>query len=185
MKAQLAEVKRELEHAEARLERLAEGIPAERWSARSDPARWSPAECIAHLNLTSQAYIPLIQQAIGEGRRLPPMTRRRYRRDFVGWMFGTMTRPIPSIGKLRIGRVKTTTPFVPTGELPQNLLLAEFRRCQLELVRLLGEGDGLQLDRVKIVSPFAGRIRYNCYSAFRILPPHQERHLQQAELVWG
>ena len=36
---------------------------------------------------------------------------------------------------------------------------------------------------VKITSPFNPRLRYNLYACLTILPPHQERHIWQAEQV--
>jgi hypothetical protein len=45
------------------------------------------------------------------------------------------------------------------------------------------EAEGLPLHRVKIVSPFNARVRYNLFSALSILPRHQHRHLWQAELA--
>ena len=81
--------------------------------------------------------------------------------------------------------VKTTAAFVPTGAEPRETLLADFKRYQLDLLGMAQEGDGLPLGEVFITSPFGGRIRYNCYSTFVIVPRHQERHLDQAERVWG
>jgi hypothetical protein len=34
---------------------------------------------------------------------------------------------------------------------------------------------------MKIISPFDRRVRYNVFSAFRIVVAHQRRHLWQAE----
>lgn len=185
MGGELTEIVRELEHAEARLETLAENLPDELWGKRNDPTSWSAAECVAHLNLTSEAYLPLIRKAIEEARQLPRPRRGPYKRDFLGWMFATMTGPLPSMGRIRIGRVKTTAAFVPTGSQPKPQGLAQFKRDQNELIVLVREGDGLALDKVLIRSPFGGKIRYSCYSAFTILPRHQERHLDQAERVWS
>ena len=36
-------------------------------------------------------------------------------------------------------------------------------------------------DKVKLVSPFNARLKYNALAAFRILAAHQRRHLWQAE----
>src|SRR5687768_15269364 len=108
MQAQLAQIARELAHAEKRLERIAEIVPADRWNVRNDPDRWSVGECIAHLNLTSEAYLPRIWAAIAEARKLPPLGRRRYRRGAVGWLFSKVVGPLPKIAGRRIGRVKTT-----------------------------------------------------------------------------
>ena len=69
--------------------------------------------------------------------------------------------------------------------MPKNVILAEFKRLQMLLSGMVREGDELALDKVMITSPFGGKIRYNCYSAFVMIPRHQERHLEQAELVWA
>ena len=185
MRRELTDIVRGFEHAQARLEALANNLDDDRWAKRSDPARWSPAECVAHLNLTSEAYIPLFRKALEQARQLPHHRSGRYKRDPLGWLFATMVGPLPSIGGMRIGRVKTTADFVPTGNHPKQQILAQFKRLQDELIGIVREGDGLALDKVMIRSPFGGKIQYNCYSAFTILPPHQERHLDQAERVWG
>jgi hypothetical protein len=185
MHSQIVDVIDAFEHAQARLDKFTDAIPDDRWSARNDPARWSPGECVAHLNLTNSAYVPRIRKALEEARKLPRADGRKYRSDMLGRMFSMMVGPLPKIGKVRIGRVKTTAPFVPTGSAPKPDLVAEFRRIQLELIAMAKESDGMAIDKVKIASPFGEKIHYSVYSAFIILPRHEERHIQQAELVWG
>lgn len=184
MHQQLARIRRELESAEARLRRLAQHTPDERWAARRDPARWSVAECVAHLNLTGRAYVPLMRAALDEARTLGRPAPRRYRRDPVGWLLARMTGPLPGIGTLRVGRVRTVPAFVPTGDLARDTLVAEFARLQDEQSSLVAQGDGLPLQAVRIVSPFDARVRYNLYACMTMLAPHQQRHLMQAEGVW-
>jgi hypothetical protein len=184
MKRQLSQIVRQLEAAEERVGRLGEVIPDAVWTQRNDPKRWSVSECIAHLNLTTEAYLPRISQAIAEARQLPPATGA-YKRDTLGAMFSAMVGPLPRIGRFRIGRVKTTAKFVPTGDQPKNVSLAEFKRLQTGLSDLVRESDGFAIDKVRITSPFGEKIRYTCYSAFVILARHQMRHLDQADLVWG
>ena len=185
MHSQIVDVVRAFEHAQARLDKFTDAIPDDRWSARNDPSRWSPAECVAHLNLTNSAYLPRIRKALEEARKLPRADGRKYRTDMLGRMFSMMVGPLPQIGKMRIGRVKTTAPFVPAGSAPKLELIAEFKRIQLELIAMAKESDGMAIDKVKIASPFGEKIHYTVYSAFIILPRHEERHIQQAELVWG
>jgi len=177
---QLAEIIDELGHAQSRLELLADEVSDKRWLLRTDPDRWSAGECIAHLNLTSAAYIPLLHKAIAQARQLEPVSAARYRRDPAGWFLSVMIGPLPAVGKMKIGRVRTPAKFVPSGDLPKQLVIAEFKRFQDEIVGIVREGDGLALDKVRIKSPFGEKISYNCYSAFVILPRHQERHLNQA-----
>ena len=184
MKRQLSQIISQLDEAEARLGKLADIVPDELWVKRNEPERWSVAECVAHLNLTSEAYVPRLRVAITEAKALP-LAEGKYKRDLVGAMFSALVGPIPSIGRRRIGRVKTTAAFVPAGDQPKNVNLAEFKRLQMELSGLVQEGDGLALDKVLITSPFGEKVRYNCYSALVILARHELRHVQQAELVWG
>ena len=184
MKRQLSQIVRELEQAETRLEKLSEKIPDAVWTQRNDDSRWSVSECVAHLNLTSESYLPLIRKAIEEARQLPP-AKGEYRSDLVGSIFGALVGPMKRLGRFRIGRVKTTPDFVPQGQQPKNVSVAEFRRLQGILQDLVRESDGKAIDQVRITSPFGGKVRYNCYSAFVMIPRHQMRHLEQAEEVWG
>lgn len=185
MQKQLADIVAQFEHAQSRVDKLADEIAEERWSVRNDPARWSVGECVAHLTLTSAAYEPRIRKAIEEARQLPRVHGGSYRHDFIGWLFGTLTGPLPTVGRMRIGRVKTMPAFIPRGKFPKQETLAEFKRLQLELTRMAGECDGLAIDKVKITSPFGEKVHYNLFSTFRILPRHEERHIDQAFLVWG
>src|SRR5207249_11597756 len=95
MHQQLQLVADEYRSAQARLHDLVRVVPEERWGRRSDPGRWSVAECVAHLNLTSMAYLPLLQHAVSRARMLEPRPASRYRRDPIGWLWwATMAPPV-------------------------------------------------------------------------------------------
>jgi len=177
MNAQLQEIATELREATARLQRLRESVPAERWVVRTDPARWSVSECIEHLNLTSAAFVPLLAAGIEQARTEPPSSRK-YRRGFLGWALWKMTGPDAR------GRVQTTPPFVPATAPPADAVIADFTRWQDNLLTLLASAEGLPIDKVSMTSPFNARMTYNIYAGFSAVPRHQHRHLQQAERVW-
>ena len=59
MQKQLKAVTDSLRSAQSRLRRLDDKLSAEEWSKRPGKARWSAAECVEHLNLTSRAYLAL------------------------------------------------------------------------------------------------------------------------------
>ena len=184
MHIQLTSILDQFDAAQARLHRLADNLTETRWAERADPARWSVAECVAHLNLTGRAYLPLLREALEEAssREEPPPTR--YRRDPMGWMLSLMMGPVARIGRFRLGAVRTTPEFVPERGLPKAQLIAEFDRLQREQTGLVREADGRPINRVWVTSPFDQRLRYNLYSTFVILPKHQLRHVVQAERVW-
>jgi hypothetical protein len=180
MQQQLAAIVASLESAQTRLHRFADQLPDARWKSRPGPDRWSAAECIEHLNLTSRAYIPLLRHALEVGTR-PATPPTRYRKDFLGGLFSALVGPLPRIAKKRFGRVKTTGEFVPQPKATRVETVAEFDRLQADLIAITRQADGFPLSDMKIVSPFGGKISYNVYSALVILPRHQERHLAQAE----
>jgi hypothetical protein len=182
MQSQLADVARSLDSAQSRLRSLSDRISEDAWNRKPGPDQWSAANCVEHLNLTSAAYVPLLRDALTEARELGGGGQaRRYRRDALGWFMSMMIGPMRHIGKLRIGRVKTTSDFAPRGSQSRDSLLSDFVRLQAEVMTIVRIADGLPIDAVKVVSPFGGKMRYNAYSAMVIVARHQHRHLDHAE----
>ncbi len=184
MHVELKNVLDQFDAAQARIHLFADHLTEARWAERADPARWSVAECVAHLNLTSRAYLPLLREALEEASKRDEPPPARYRRDRLGWMLSLFMGPVPRLGRFRLGAVKTIPAFVPEGDLPQTQLLEEFDRLQQEQTDLVRAADGHPIHRVWVTSPFDQRLRYTLYSTFVILPRHQLRHVVQAERVW-
>jgi hypothetical protein len=177
MNPQLQAVIDEYGEAQDRLHRLTGELPDEFWGVRPAPERWSASECVAHLNLTSRAFLPLMRDGVERARALGEPAPARYRRDPLGWvLWRTMGPPV----RVRIG---TAAAFVPESAEAPERLRADFDELQLEQVELVRAGAGLPLQRVKTASPFDARASYNLYAAMTILPRHQHRHLWQAEQV--
>jgi hypothetical protein len=172
---QLEEIVREFNSASARIQNLHGSLAPGRWNRRPAPETWSPGECVAHLNLTAIAMIPLIQQGLDAARRSGRAAGDRYRRDLVGWL---LWKSISAPGRFKS---KTIPSFVPASDRSAEEVMAEFDRLQSEQIALTRASEGLPIDRVKMSSPFNASVRYNIFSALSILPRHQHRHLWQAE----
>ncbi len=185
MQKQLAAVIDSFENAQARLRRLSDKISEQAWNKHPGPGRWSAADCVEHLNIASRAYLPLFRDASVEARQLGGRPTTHYRKDALGWFMTMMIGPMRHIGKFRFMKVKTTRAFVPKGGQSRGKLLSEFVRLQADIITLTKVADGLPLDRVKILSPFGGRIKYNAYSGMLIVARHQHRHIDQAEEAAG
>lgn len=181
MHPQLEAIAREFDTGTARLHRLVQVVPTERWAERPNPDRWAVGECVAHLNLTTLAFRPLVEQALDEARRLPLAGRppRRYSRGLIG---GLLWRAIGRPGRFR---TKTAPAFVPGAIGAAETIVAEFDRLQDEQIGWVRAADGLALGEVRVVSPFDARVRYNLYACLSILARHQQRHLWQAEQAWN
>jgi DinB superfamily len=175
--AELGQVKQELLDARERARRLSEGLTETLWSISPGPGRWSIAECAIHLNITSERFIPIIDDAIREGREMGIRLTTPPRRDLIGWLLAKWLEPPYRL------RSKTTAPFVPARIEPMTDVLERFDYLQGELLVRIDRAQGLPLERLRVVSPFNGKVKYNLYSAFRLIPVHQRRHLWQAEQI--
>jgi hypothetical protein len=176
---QLNAVIEDLRSAEHRLRTLRSTLPSDAWSRRPGITRWSPAECVAHLNLTSESLLPLLRAGLeeaGDGRH---QAESRYRRDPVGWLIWKVTTPS---GRWR---TRTVPAFVPSVEIPPEALVADFERLQADVIACVRAAEGLPIDHIKLTSPFDARVKYNLFAAFTIIPRHQHRHLLQAERAAG
>jgi hypothetical protein len=174
---QLRTLETELAEAQSRAHQLVEGLPAEDWNRRPAPQRWSIGEQIIHLNLTTHAYLPPLEEALAKARESGLTGEGPFRRGFFGWLLERLTEP-----PVRL-RFKTSAPFIPSEVEPPAEALAEFDRLQGLLTATFRRSAGLALDRVNVVSPFDARVRYNVYFSFRILAAHQRRHLWLAERI--
>jgi hypothetical protein len=180
LQEQLGEIIDSLKSAQTRLRTLTDTLSDSEWSGKPAADRWSPAECVEHLNLTSRAYLPLLHDAVARARKMRGARKSKYHRDTLGWFMSKMMAPRHH-RKIPLPAVKTTNDFVPKGNRSRTAILSEFVQLQGALVTLIQSADGLPIDKVKIVSPFGGRMKYNAYSALVIIERHEHRHLQQAE----
>jgi DinB superfamily len=177
LQPELLRLKQELLESRERARGLTEGLLPSAWGTRPPSGGWSIAECLMHLNITSERQVPLLDEAIRALRARGLPAEGRLRRDPIGWLLSLMLEPPARV------RMSTSEPFRPTRIDPIGEVLERFDYLQGELIVRLERGAGLALDRQRVVSSFSPRVRYNLYSAFCILTAHQRRHLWQAERV--
>jgi len=168
----LDEVEKELHEATRRAWLLVQSTDGRMFTVRPTPLSWSAAECLAHLNISSQLFLPVLREALERARR--SRKRGTPRMDLFGRVLAWFLEP-----PIR-RKVRTSAPFVPKSTRAKADAFGEFAGLQEQLIDLLGEARDADL-RVKIVSPFDKRVRYNILSAFRIVAAHERRHLWQAE----
>ena len=172
----LEDVAKELNEATQRAWTLVQSTDGRLFTVRPNPASWSAAECLSHLSLSSEMFLPVLQTAVTDAKKramAPP--KHALKMDLIGRVLRWFLEP-----PIR-QRLKTSARFVPRSVRAKAEAFGEFAALQSKLAELLAAAAGIDLNRVKISSPFDKRIRLNLYSAFRILIAHQRRHLWQAE----
>jgi hypothetical protein len=174
---ELNEICAQLEAASDRARRIVAGMSRGHLDRRPDAGSWLVAECLRHLTLTTDAFLPPIRAALEEGlRKKLAHSGGRFRMGATARMLAWWLEPPYRM------RSKASPPFVPDVEDPARVL-PEFLDRQEKLLSAVADADGLALDRLSIPSPFAARLRYNVYAAFVLIAVHERRHLWQAEQV--
>lgn len=172
---QLQEIAKQIDDATRRAAQMAASVGESAFAQRPAEGAWSAAECIGHLNLTTKAFLPLIDQALAGTTRGTVDPGVRYRRDPIGWFLSWMMEP-----PFRV-KMKTTAPFVPDASAGRDVLMREFETLQGQLAKRVEAASGYDVSRIKVTSPFEARMRYNLLSGFTAILAHERRHLWQAE----
>jgi len=167
----------ELQDIRRRAKELVAGLTAEQLTRRPDPAKWSIAECLAHLNTTAAIYQPFIDAAIRKGREAKIFGTGPFNRGGLGRLLIWNAEPPP---KFRMRAPKKILP--PSSITDPAKVVAEFMHIQDEWERQVRESEGLNLEKIKCGSPFPlPRLRLAVPVPWMLA--HERRHLVQAEKV--
>lgn len=176
--SQLDEITGQLRDLSARVQRLESRLQTHELNLRPESHRWSIAECVVHLSLTSAAYLAIIRAASEEAR----IEQRRtsggpFHMDWTGKLIKFACEPPARV------RRTTVTRFNPLVVEPLSEVVPDFLMLQTQLIDSINESNGLDLTRIQVSSTFSDRIHYNLFACFHIVAAHQRRHLHQAEAV--
>ena len=168
-------IEEEINQATARAWSLVKSTDGRLFTVRPHPNSWSASECIAHLSISTEMFLPVLRTALDDARKRNLVSDKPPKMDWLGsvlrWVLDPPFRQ----------RVKTAQPFVPKSVRAKAEAFGEFSTLQNKLLEILRASRGFDLRKIKIVSPFDKRVKYNLYSAFRIVAAHERRHLWQAE----
>jgi hypothetical protein len=173
----LATLEEELREVMQQIRDFVMKTDARLFTVRPDPMRWSAAECLSHLSITTAGFLPSIRKGIEDAKAKGSGSDREPAMDWLGAALRWFMEP-PFRSK-----VKTSQPFVPKSVRAKADALAEFESTQGQLIELVRQSSGVDISGIKIRSAFDQRVRYNVFSAFRIIAAHERRHLWQARNV--
>jgi len=138
------------------------------------PGAWSAADNLMHLAVASQALVPRMSRTLGKLADAGKRTDGRSRPDWLGRLYAWWLEPPARL------KVRAPKPFVPPVGMGAEDALRVFLAEQDRVLALVDQSAGLDLGARKVPSPVSRYIRYNVYSAFRIVVAHERRHLSQA-----
>lgn len=172
MKKSLQEIRAEVAAVNERAEKLCAGLREEQLGWRPQPGRWSIAENLVHLNVTTQLYVPHIQKALELARQERLTGTGEFDLGVIGKWFVVDYLEPPF-------RMKSKAPKVirPVLQGAASDALPQFFRSQGLFMKQVDAAEGVDLGRAVFVSPFSTLFRMKLIAALAAIPAHARRHL--------
>lgn len=163
--------------ARAQARSVAHGLSQAQLDWQPGPGRWGVGQCIEHLVISNEEMEKAVRPKLAAARRT--QTAPAYGDWKPSLMGGWLVKAVDPETKRK---VKTGRVFMP-GPSARPDVLAAFERSLDTLTEVLRESDGVDLAKVRVISPASWFVRYHGGDALRITIVHLKRHLDQAARV--
>ncbi len=154
---------------------LVAGLTEEQLNWQPAPGSWSVGQCLEHLCLTNEAYLPAISAAL-QGKADEP-TEQITPGWFGRWFIRSFIEPSPTTK-----RAGAPPKIRPTARVELKVLdrfLSGNRACR----ELIIAARGKNVNRIRFRNPFLPVLRFTVGTGLEIIAGHERRHLLQGERV--
>lgn len=141
---------------------------------RNDINSWSALECIEHLNLYYNFYVPEISKRMAENKAIK--SKATFSPGWIGNYFANTIK----VKDRKVNKMKTFRDKNPIGSKLNYETLDLFLEYQSQIIQLLNEARQLNLNKVKTSITISKLIKLKLGDTFRFLIYHNERHVIQA-----
>lgn len=144
------------------------------------PGKWSIAECIQHLTITNNSYHKQAVSAIEKGIANKKFSNEPIKLGIIGKIFMGFEPP----AKRKFKTPKIFSPKTDSNQVfDKEKVVKDFIESKMKMIELMEKADGLDLNKVKLNSPVSSLIRVRLGGYFKIMGPHDRRHLWQASEI--
>ena len=150
--------------------------PVEILNWREQAGSWSILECLEHLNLYGDFYLPEIENKIQASRYKKPDAI--FKSGLLGNYFAEMMLPNAQLKKM-----KTLKDKDPIGSKLGKETIQRFIEQQKGCLNLLESARAVNLNRTKTGISITKLIKLKLGDIFRVLIYHNQRHVVQAERI--
>jgi hypothetical protein len=152
-----------LAHAQGKLFRAADDVPAGLWKTPPRVGAWSAAEVFAHVMMVERTVVGAADRIFTKTPRQTPLLKR-FRLPFA-------------LAEVRVVRMKTPILINPELLREKEVMFAELREIRGRTLALIEETRNRDLRVYRWRHPFLGSL--NAYDWFSFLASHQIRHEKQ------
>jgi hypothetical protein len=177
MVVHLETIRGELEAVNSQAAALCEGLSDHDLAWRSGPGKWSIAENLVHLRVTTETFLPWVDSAITATLQGGIVAPGPFRLGIYGRILVWYVEPPPVI---RLPAPRALTPLL-TGSAAQ--VLSGFLESQQHMMGRIEAAKDLDLTRLRFASPLAAYVRMNLLEFLSVFNGHSRRHLWQAANV--
>jgi hypothetical protein len=165
----------ELDTSDLRAERIAKSLVPEQLNWQPRHGAWSIAQCLQHLYLTNEVYLPAISSA------LPGRPQGVAQEIHLGWFSRWFIRNYiaPNPGGTRARAPKKIAPLTQV----EPDILASFLRSNQAARELTTRAAAYDVNAIRFKNPFIPLLRFTVGTGLEIISQHESRHLLQAECV--
>jgi len=142
---------------------------------RQAEGSWSVLECLEHLNLYGDFYLPEIDRRISNSKFT---AEQQFKSGLLGNYFAQSMLP-----KDKLNRMKTFKDKNPLGSQLDKRTVNRFIEQQKKMLNLLERARKVSLNRTKTSISIPFPIRFKLGDTFRFVIYHNQRHIAQAEQV--
>lgn len=171
---ELAGYETEIAQVTSQADDLLRGLSDAQYNWRPATTRWSIAQCMAHIVVTDEIYIPVLQKCIADARAKGTLGDGPYRHGWLGnWFLRTIDAPPKR-------RFKNPARITPPADQTLARGLADFHAVHESVTQLVRDANGVDLGRAKFRSPFLKLLQFSLGQGIAIMLAHGRRHLWQA-----
>lgn len=142
---------------------------------REHPAAWNILECLQHLNLYSDFYLPEIEKSIKASNT---KKETEFKHGILGGYFSRSMMP-----KGKLNKMKTFKDKNPLNEHLDRKVIERFLNQQIKLLELLEQAGKVSLNKVKVRTSVSNIIKLKLGDTFQFLINHNLRHMKQIERI--
>ena len=142
---------------------------------KKDKDSWSVLECVEHLNLYGDYYLPEIKKQIISSKN---KQTTHFKSGILGNYFTNLMLP-----KSKLKKMKTLNDKNPIGSSLDKEVLGRFIQQQQTILELLAKARTVNLTRTKTAISISKLIKLRLGDTFRFVIAHNQRHLLQAHNV--
>jgi len=165
----------ELDAMDRRATAVARGLSHEQLNWKAAPDTWSVGQCLQHLYVANDVYLPPIAKAL-EGQPQSPV--HDITPGWVArWFIRNYIEPSPEGRRARAPRK------IDPGERIDPSILDLFLRSNATARDLVRRASAHDVNRIRFRNPFIPLVRPTVGTGLEIVSRHERRHLLQAERV--